>query len=66
MACFEAAQFKKDPLIEEYRSLAGEWMARFRSYLNQRRGKKGLQFDVKVMEQWWPPHDPSTDLLSWP
>jgi len=66
MACFEAAQYKKDPLIEEFRDLAREEMIAFRAYLNQRRGRKGLQFDVKVMEETYPPHDPSTDLLSWP
>jgi len=65
-ALFEGAQFKKDPLVEEYRGLYAEWMNRFHAYLNQRRGRNGLQFTVRVMEEWWPPHDPSTDLLTWP
>jgi hypothetical protein len=66
-ACFEAALYKKDPLVEEYRSLYSEWLGHFRAYLNQRRGRKGLQFDLKVMEsESYIPHDPSTDLLTWP
>lgn len=66
-ACYEAAQYKKDPLIEEYRGLANEWMMQFHAYLNQRRGRKGLQFDLRTFEETnYSPHDPSTDLMTWP
>jgi len=67
LALIDGAQFKKDPLLDEYRAFAQEWNARFWAYVNQRKGRKGLQFDVRTFEEnRYIPHDPSTDLLTWP
>jgi len=60
-AIYEGAQFKKDPLIDEYRYLFDQWLSRFIAFCNRRRGKMPQQFQVWPGSGAFVPHDPSAD-----
>jgi hypothetical protein len=60
-ALYEGAQFKKDPLYDEFRTLHEFWKTRFVAYLNRLSGAQGQTFRIMGSGNSYVPHDPSSD-----
>lgn len=61
-ALAEAADFKSDPSEQEYRALFEQWKQRLKAHMTRRAGSQPGQFNM-FPGGWFPPHDPSTDLV---
>ena len=60
-ALAEAADFKSDPLEQEYRQLYQVWMQKLRAHITRKIGMQPGQFRV-IPDTPFVPHDPSVDL----
>lgn len=60
-AAADAGSFKGDPQGQEYAALFEQWLGRYRTHLNRKKGTSTRQFRV-VGQQTYRPHDPSVDL----
>ena len=60
-ALAEAADFKSDPAVTEYRQMFETWRQRYRSHLTRRQGMQPGQFRV-LSDSQFPVHDPSSDV----
>lgn len=59
-ALVQAAEFKGDPMLTEWQQVYENWIQRFRSHLNRRRGSGTMNFRV-TGRQLLVPHDPGVD-----
>lgn len=55
------AEWKKDPLLDEYRQQYAMWKAQFETYMNRAGGALPKAFEVWGVTTPYIPHDPSSD-----
>jgi hypothetical protein len=63
-ALAELGDFLHHPSTIEYRQLFEDWKRRFRSHINSRKRGAGV-LALRVGQDFYPPHDPSTDLRAY-